>query len=102
MKKLCKPDALLLQSIKNRRWTRLKYNKAIISIIFAKYTFVKKIIHIKKVLPVIVKRNGIAIIRVNAGGSNDRATEVSANIFPDGVAFAVFGFGIDIKTIFVI
>lgn len=47
-KGLCKPDALLLQSIKNRRWTGLKYKKAITSIIFAKYIFVKKIIHIKK------------------------------------------------------
>ena len=48
-KGLCKPDALRKQSIKNRRWIGLKYKKAIISIIFVKYTFVKKIIHIKKV-----------------------------------------------------
>ena len=35
--------------IKNRQWSGLKYKKTIISIIFAKYTFEKKIIHIKKV-----------------------------------------------------
>ena len=50
LKDLYKSDALLLQSISNRRWARLKNKKAIVSIIFAKYIFVKKIIHIKKVL----------------------------------------------------
>lgn len=53
-------------------------------------------------MPVIVKRNGIAIIRVNAGGGDDRASKVSANIFKDDVRFAVFGFRIDIKSIFMI
>lgn len=53
-------------------------------------------------MPVIVKRNGVAIIRVNAGGGNDRASRVSANIFKDYVRFTVFGFGIDIKTILMI
>lgn len=53
-------------------------------------------------MPVIVKRNGIAIIRVNAGGGNDGAPKVSANIFKDDIRYAVFGFGIDIKPIFMI
>lgn len=53
-------------------------------------------------MPVVVKCNGIAIIRVNAGGGNDRTPKISAYIFKDCARFAVFGFGIDIKSLFMI
>ena len=53
-------------------------------------------------MPVIVKRNGIAIIRVDAGGGNDRTPKISAYIFKDYARLAVFGFGIDVKSLYMI
>lgn len=42
------------------------------------------------IMPVIVKCNDIATIRVNTGGGNDRTPKVSANVFKDQVRFTVF------------
>lgn len=53
-------------------------------------------------MAVIVKSNQIAIITVNAGGSDDRAAEIAANVFENITRFALSGFGKHIEAIFVI
>lgn len=52
-------------------------------------------------MPVIVEAYGVAVIGIDPGKGDDRATKVAANIFDDGFRVAEIGFGINIKTVFV-
>lgn len=53
-------------------------------------------------MTVIVKSNGLSVIAVNSGGGDGRATEVTADIFYNGLRITFVGLGIDIKTVFVV
>lgn len=50
---------------------------------------------------IVVKSHMIAIVRINAGGGNNRASKVTADIFYDSVRVAEIRFGIDIETVFI-
>lgn len=49
-----------------------------------------------------VKSNEVAIILINAGRGNNRAAEVSADVFCDNGRITEIRFGIDVETIFLI
>lgn len=51
---------------------------------------------------VVVKCDRITIVSVNAGGGDNRAAEVSADVFCDNGRIAEIRFGIDVETIFLI
>lgn len=55
-------------------------------------------------VPVVMKSDSIivSVIRINAGCSDNRTAEISANIFQDFVRITFPWLGIDIKTVFVI
>ena len=53
-------------------------------------------------MPVIVESDHFTIIGINAGGGNNRSSEISADIFDDMFRIAFLGFGINIETIFLI
>lgn len=53
-------------------------------------------------VPVIVKSNRLSVIAVNPGGGDGRAAEVTADIFYNGLRITFVGFGINIKTVFVV
>ena len=52
-------------------------------------------------MPVVVERNGITVIGVNARSGNYRAVKISANVFENHIRLAVLRFGINIETVFV-
>lgn len=53
-------------------------------------------------VPVVVECDKITIVSVNAGGGNNRAAEVSADVFCDNGRIAEIRFGIDVEPIFLI
>ena len=53
-------------------------------------------------MPGVMKRHGVTIVRINSGGSNNRSSEISADILNGDIRRAEIGFGTDIKTIRVI
>ena len=53
-------------------------------------------------MPIIVKSNIVAIIAINSGSGDNRATKVAANIFNHRIRIAFVWFCIDVKTFFVI
>lgn len=50
---------------------------------------------------IVMESHVITIVRINAGGGNDRAPEVTADVFYNSVSVAEIGFGIDIETVFI-
>ncbi len=53
-------------------------------------------------MPVIVEGNHISIIFINTGSSNNRAAKVTSDVFHNGIRVTFIGFGINIKTMFVV
>lgn len=53
-------------------------------------------------MTVIVKNNRLSVIAVNPGGGDGRAAEVTVDIFYSGLKITFVGFGINIKTVFVV
>lgn len=53
-------------------------------------------------VPVIVEGNRVTIVLINAGSGNNRAPEISADVFGDDGRIAEVGFCIDIKTVLLI
>lgn len=53
-------------------------------------------------MPGVMKRHGATIVRINSGGSNNRSSEISADILNGDIWRAEIGFSPDIKTIRVI
>lgn len=51
---------------------------------------------------VVVKCDRITIVSVNAGGGNNRAAEVSADVFSDNGRITEIRFGIDVEPIFLV
>ena len=51
---------------------------------------------------IVVEGHIITIVRINAGGGNNRASEVTADVFYDRVSVAEVGLGINIETIFIL
>lgn len=50
---------------------------------------------------IVVESHIIAIVRINAGGGNDRTSKVTADVFYDRVSAAGSWFGVDIEAIFI-
>lgn len=50
----------------------------------------------------VMKRHGVTIVRINSGGSNNRSSEISADILNGDIWRAEIGFSPDTKTIRVI
>lgn len=50
---------------------------------------------------IVVESHIVSIIRINAGGGNDRPPEVTADVFYDSVRVAEIRFGINIETVFI-
>ena len=50
-------------------------------------------------MAVVMKGDGIAIVSINAGSGNGRATEIATDIFGDSIGVAKIGFGINIKAV---
>lgn len=50
---------------------------------------------------IVVESHIIAIVRINAGGGNDRTSKVTADVFYDRVSAAESWFGVDIEAIFI-
>ena len=48
-------------------------------------------------MPGVMKCHGVTIIRINSGGSNNRSSEISADILNGDIRRAEIGFGTDIK-----
>lgn len=53
-------------------------------------------------MPGVMKRYGVTIVRIDSGGSNNRSSEISADILNGDIWRAEIGFRTDIKTIRVI
>ena len=53
-------------------------------------------------MPGVMKRHGVTIVRINSGGSNNRASEISADILNGDIWRAKIGFSTDIKPLRVI
>ena len=53
-------------------------------------------------MPGVMKCHGVTIIRINSGGSNNRSSEISADIFNHCIRITEIGFSIHIKTIFML
>lgn len=53
-------------------------------------------------MAVVMESDRVSIIMVNAGGRNHRPAKISSDIFKDGIRVTFVGFGIDIKTVFVL
>ena len=53
-------------------------------------------------MPGVMKCHGVTIIRINSGGSNNRSSEISADILNGDIWRTEIGFSTDIKTIRVI
>lgn len=53
-------------------------------------------------VPVVVESDMAAIVGIDPGKCNDRASQVTADIFNNGLGVAEVRFGIDIKTVFVL
>lgn len=51
---------------------------------------------------IVVEGHVFTVIRINAGGGNDRTSKVAADVFYNSVNVAEIGFGIDIETVFVL
>lgn len=51
---------------------------------------------------IVVEGHIFTIIGINAGGCNNRASEITADVFYHGVSVAEIRFGIDIETVFVL
>lgn len=52
-------------------------------------------------MSVVVERDGITIVRVDAFSSYYRTAKVSADILCNSIRVTLIGFGVDIKTVFV-
>lgn len=50
---------------------------------------------------IVMKSYVIPIVKINAGGGNDRPPEVTADVFYNRASVAEIGFGIDIETVFI-
>lgn len=53
-------------------------------------------------MPVVMKSDQITIIFVNTGSGNDRTTKISADVFCDNSGITFIGFGVNIKTMFML
>lgn len=51
---------------------------------------------------IVVESHIVPIVRINARGGNNRASEVTADVFYDCVSVAEVGFGINIETVFIL
>lgn len=51
-------------------------------------------------MTIVVEGNGVTIIGINAGGGNDGSSKISTDVFDDRIRGTVFGFGINVKSIF--
>lgn len=58
--------------------------------------------HVRIIFVSIVMESHIfPIVRIDAGGGNDRTPKVAADIFNDGIRITEIGFGIDIEAVFI-
>lgn len=53
-------------------------------------------------MPVVMKSDQITIIFVNTGSGNDRTSKISADVFCDNSGITFIGFGVNIKTMFML
>ena len=53
-------------------------------------------------MPIVMESHRFAIVGINPGKGNDRTAKIAADIFNDGFGVAEIGFGINVKTIFVL
>lgn len=51
---------------------------------------------------IVMESHRLAIAGINPGKGNDRTAKIAADIFNDGCRIAEIGFGISVKTIFVL
>lgn len=51
---------------------------------------------------IVMESHRFAIVGINPGKGNDRTAKIAADIFNDGFRIAEIGFGINVKTIFVL
>ena len=59
--------------------------------------------HIRIILMfIVVESHMIPIVRINAGGGNNRASKITADVFYDRVSVAEVGFCIHIETVFIL
>ena len=53
-------------------------------------------------MPVVMERDHVAIILVDAGSSDDGTAKVTADVFCDNSGITFIGFGVNIKTMFML